>query len=266
MTVLPRAVLRAALLVAAALVAGSPADALRRAPGDYSPGPLLPGLHGKHGLDQAAQGRVLLRELRCAACHAGLGQETALPAPDLSGVAHRVRTDYLRRFLMSPHATDPGTTMPDVLGTLSEAERAETVGNLVQFLLSLKLGQGASPVTHEGTSHAKLAERGASLFHRVGCVVCHGPRRSVYVDEPDPAPEPGQLRLESIASKYAPGELAAFLYEPHSARPAGRMPDMGLSRDEAGALEAYLLDGSTAPQALLPVDPVAVGRGRTAFI
>ena len=60
--------------------------------------PLVPGLHGNHGLESAQLGRVLLQELRCAACHADERIE-APPAPDLETAGARIAPDFLRTFL-----------------------------------------------------------------------------------------------------------------------------------------------------------------------
>ena len=53
--------------------------------GAQEPAPVVPGLHGKHGLDAPQVGELLLSELRCTACHADAAP--APPAPDLTEVA-----------------------------------------------------------------------------------------------------------------------------------------------------------------------------------
>ncbi|MGY8651451.1 MAG: hypothetical protein ACKVKM_11690, partial [Verrucomicrobiia bacterium] len=50
--------------------------------------PIVPGLHGKHGLDQMHQGRLLITELRCAGCHAS-DTVKHKKGPDLSAVGSR---------------------------------------------------------------------------------------------------------------------------------------------------------------------------------
>ena len=64
-------------------------------------------------------GRALLGELKCTACHTGDERHAdyLLPkeSPQLAGVGARVTPQYLRAFLTNPHATKPGTTMPDAL-------------------------------------------------------------------------------------------------------------------------------------------------------
>jgi len=76
--------------------------------------PLVAGLDGKHPLTLGQQGEVLVKELRCAACHEGMVTEGMKAAPDLSEVGARVTGAYLKKYLADPHGTHAGTTMPDV--------------------------------------------------------------------------------------------------------------------------------------------------------
>ena len=62
-----------------------------------------------------------------------------------------------------------GTTMPDVLESLSGEERTVAVESLVHFLASTGSVKHASPLRH-------AANRGEMLYHSVGCVACHDPR------------------------------------------------------------------------------------------
>src|SRR5262245_11097481 len=87
--------------------------------------------------DDVKGGGLLLGELNCTSCHrtddADLAKKSA---PVLDNVGQRVRRGYLRKFIADPHKTKPGTTMPDVLTGLPEADRAEKVEALVHFLAS----------------------------------------------------------------------------------------------------------------------------------
>jgi mono/diheme cytochrome c family protein len=223
-------------------------------------GPVVPGLSAHHPLDEAAVGRLLARELRCAACHeAPSSFAPAPPGPDLDEVGDRVRPGFLRRFLSAPQVTQPGTKMPDVLGALSEAERADVVESLTHFLMA-RSGNGPAPA-----SEARASSRnGEDLFHTVGCVACHGPRRPPETASETPGSAPGGVPLEHVAEKYTEASLAEFLFEPGRARPAGRMPDLGLSRDEAHDIARYLIGEAGEPEAFTP-DPVRVEAGQRAF-
>ena len=96
--------------------------------------PVVFGLHhGKHGLDQVHQGRLLIAELRCAGCHES-DTVKHKKGPDLSAVGSRVNPDYIQKFIVSPHSTDPGTQMPDLLA--GNPKRGEIAEALTHYLVS----------------------------------------------------------------------------------------------------------------------------------
>lgn len=187
----------------------------------------------------SAGGLLLLGELNCTSCHsADAGQSTHLnpkQAPILDGVGGRVRVDYLRAFLADPHGTKPGTTMPDPFSGIGAIEKAANVEALVHFLATT--GRPA-----EKDPRPSLVAAGKTLFHRVGCVVCHGPREGEM---------PGSVPLGDLGAKYPVPALSAFLLDPMKVRPSGRMPGLNLSPEEAGQLANYLLkdapSADTAP-------------------
>ena len=85
-------------------------------------------------------GLVALGQFNCTVCHAASEKQAPwiLPkyAPLLEGLEKRVNPDWLRKWLAAPHETMPGTTMPDLLHGLPDAERAKVVDELTHFLLS----------------------------------------------------------------------------------------------------------------------------------
>ncbi len=224
-----------------------------------------PALPGNHPLSHAEAGDLLVVELRCAACHEGVERHSPFEkaAPDLNGVGPRVSPDYLRRFLSSPSSTHPGTSMPNVLASHSEAERAQIAEALTHFLVSRSKGVFA-------TTPAELADRqsGKLLFHSVGCVACHGPRETVVdapaanaptdEDEEPPAKTPVApiaIPLGHVPAKYSVPSLGQFLFQPLEVRSSGRMPDMKLTQSEAQAIAAYLI--SEEPQGHVVFTPAA---------
>lgn len=173
-------------------------------------------------LDPVTGGRLLLGELNCVACHdAGPlnGVIRAKQAPVLTEVGGRVRTEWLRQYLLQPHVVKPGTTMPDLLAGLPEAERRDSVEALVHLLAST----GHVTEAHPDASSAK---KGAALFQQVGCVACHasldGKLDSLTTS----------IALPDLGAKYSVPSLMAFLKDPLKARPAGRMPSLGLKDEE----------------------------------
>ena len=224
-------------------------------------------------------GPLLLGELSCTACHAA-DQVSAKEAPRLGDVGARVTPDYLRAFLTAPQKVKPTTPMPDLLHALPAEQRDATVDLLVHFLVS----QGGPLERRAAPADAKLLERGKTLYHTVGCVACHPafeppPRHKIDPNAPrveddekkDPMQKPRvTVPLGQLARKTTHESLALFLANPLHARPAGRMPSLSLTTDEARAIASYLLreqPGQEKPGATpaFVVDVAKVERGRAEF-
>ena len=227
---------RIAALALAALAAGAapekPGGPPGPAPVDH---PIVAGFE-RFGADPklgpVPAGQLLLGELNCTSCHKAEAAAAAYldrkQAPILDGVGARVRVGHLRDFLADPHATKPGTTMPDLLAGLPAGERREAAEALVHFLAT-------TGRTAEKNPQAKAVAPGRTLYQQSGCLACHGPR------EGDEAPLATSVPLGDLAAKYTIPSLAAFLADPHKVRPSGRMPGMILSPEDAGSVASYLL-------------------------
>jgi cytochrome c2 len=221
-------------------------------------GPVIPGLHGKHPLDEGQRGELLIGELRCAACHEGMADGHMKRAPELWDVGSRLTPDFIERYLMAPHAAQPGTTMPDVLGAAGTVEeRREVARSITAYLLSLG-GEAAAELPIEGADAAE----GRELFHGIGCVVCHLPRDENGIE----VGGQGAVPLSHVADKYWQEGLASFLHTPLRVRGSGRMPDMKLSREEAAALAAYLGGAAASGQGRGVSDADRIESGRRAFL
>lgn len=196
-------------------------------------------------------GAVLVSELGCAACHAsGQTAFAAKAGPDLSAVGARVNGGHLRRFIASPSGVKPGTTMPEVLGHLPEAQRDETAKALAHYLATL-----GKPVA-SALPKAEAVERGRTLYHSVGCVACHSPEKAL----------PGSVPLGPLTQKYTLAALTEFLKDPLTARPGGRMPDSHLEHAEAEDIASYLLREQKAPLESFQPDAALAAGGRQLFI
>ena len=233
-------------------------------------------LPGHHPLTQAQAGSLLISELRCAACHSGVQRGSLLEktAPDLAEAGARISPEYLRRYLASPSATHPGTTMPDVLVSQPEAERDRIAEALTHFLIA----QSKTVFPTETTEQIDL-QQGKALYHSVGCVACHGPKeasagapqkpkRNDEDDDEDKtlaakkAIKPLAVPLGHVGSKYNEKSLSEFLFQPLRVRSAGRMPDMKLTPAESLAIAGYLVgEQSQQAKALVPQESlVAMGK------
>lgn len=198
-------------------------------------GPMVLGYERVHAnaAPTADAGRLLMSELSCSACHVGRAVEFNLPklGPSLDNVGERIHADYLKQFLASPHATRPGTTMPDLLGAMGEEERAATATALAAYLAGSQTPRVLPPTT-------SAAQLGAELFSTVGCTVCHADSQ---VEGSTGIP------LEHIDEKTSIPALTAFLIDPLQTRTSGRMPRLGLSDEEAQAIASFLLKDIQVP-------------------
>lgn len=208
-----------------------------------APPPAVPGyvrVRDEAKASQVEQGQILLGELNCTQCHEAPGAKRIIHrgAPDLSEVGTRVTPQYLKAFLSNPHGVKPGTPMPDLFHASDPKSKAGAIDYLVQFLVSL--GGPIKPATEEGS--VLLEEQGKKLFHSVGCVACHAPEKTAATKIPS-------IPLPDLAEKTTVDQLEAFLLDPIRVRPGSRMPNLGLSRDEAHAISVYLLkDQMNNPQ------------------
>jgi len=210
-------------------------------PRDYtklSARPIVPGFerfYANTNADKAAGGRLLLGELNCLSCHQASDELTKRierkQAPRLTDVGSRIRPEYLRDYLRDPHAVKPGTTMPDLLSGLNEQRRWEVTEPIVHFLAS------SGKIKYQRLDR-KAVNRGRTLFHRVGCTVCHAPQEGDTT-----VPTATSVPLVGIERKYSLAALIAFLKNPHAVRASGRMPNLNLQQKEPEDIAHYLLRG-----------------------
>ncbi|MBL8724441.1 MAG: c-type cytochrome [Planctomycetes bacterium] len=223
--------------------------------------PFVAGL-GRAGLDPVGRGLVLLEELGCVACHAAAeaASGAAPHGPDLATVFARLRPSYLSRFLAEPGRCEPGTAMPDLLHDLDDDARRAAARALADYLRSFSQ---PAPEPAPEWGDAAVGQRGRELFHAIGCALCHAPH-----DEVGDAPVGDATPMATLAEKYTEPALREFLLAPLVARPAGRMPDLGLTASEAHDVAHYL--HARTPfldlrEAVPPPEAAQVALGRTLF-
>jgi len=204
--------------------------------------PVFPGLTSSQ-LAPELKGQILLEELNCAACHPGGGSLAARSksAPRLAEVGSRVNPLYLEAFLTDPHGIKPGTSMPDVLASLSREEKGQVANSLTHFLLSLKESEFSLQ-----PPDAVAAEHGRRLFHSRGCAACHSPRDAEGAELLPHTSAP----LGALEGKYSFKSLVEFLRNPHASRPSGRMPDLRLQGTDLERIAHYLLQRTRVPGTL----------------
>lgn len=200
---------------------------------------ILPGIASSQ-LEAELVGQVLIEEMNCVACHASTASFAAQSkkAPRLADVGSRVNPAFLEAFIRDPHGVKPGTTMPDVMGSLSAMDRAKAATEITHFLLSLK--NNNFELQPPDTVAANLGEK---LFHSRGCAACHSPRDSKGVETMKQTSVP----LGALEKKYSFKSLVGFLRQPHATRPSGRMPDMRLQGRDLECIAHYLLRDTRVP-------------------
>ncbi|MDZ4288374.1 MAG: cytochrome c, partial [Prosthecobacter sp.] len=212
-------------------------------------------------------GYLLLAELNCTACHAAPKpwQErlTPKPGPNLAGVGSRLDADTLWLMIRSPQHRKRGTQMPGLFA--GEPGDAEKVEALTEYLSAMKQKVKRMP--------AGDAARGKDLYHKVGCVACHEPATDfrpakLAADAVLDKPGLGSVPI-ALADAYNANALANFLYDPLAHRPAGRMPGLHLSEQEAADVAAYLHIGRSSEKAVeraaLKLPKQGIEKGREIF-
>jgi mono/diheme cytochrome c family protein len=195
--------------------------------------PAVPGFTRFHQAEPASAeaGQLLYSALNCASCHGAPAD--VKPAPVLDGVGLRVKRSYLQQFLSDPHATKPGTTMPNLFA--DDPDKQTKVEALVHYLASTGTPTQSRP-------DGKGISIGNTLYHKVGCVACHGTRNAEGVQAKlfDTSVPLGDLK-----AKYTLASLKTFLENPHKTRPSGRMPGI-VAGKEASDVANYLMQGTVA--------------------
>lgn len=257
----------------------------------------------RHGdTESELAGRLLITELSCTACHISNDPQLAAKrGPVLNAAGSRMQRDWIRKYLLAPSDVKHGTTMPDMLASLTATERNAAADALAAFLVSLKepfaeiKATGVNPVPMEFWNKGN-ADHGKQLFHQIGCVACHEPDPSYEVATIKPSPldvlleqlEPDELKelglssaarrvssvaLPKLAEKYTHQSLTFFLLNPEHVRPSGRMPNFNLLAVDAADVATWLMNRDSAAgfsqqsptTDALPFDESQVKRGRQLF-
>lgn len=212
-------------------------------------------------------GYLLLAELNCTACHSAPDswkeRVSAKPGPILNDVGSRLDADSLWLMIRSPQHRKKGTQMPGLFA--GEDGDAEKVEALTEYLSAMKWDAPLMPVGD--------VVKGKSLYHKVGCVACHEPGtdyRPEKVSAEVALEKPGLGSVPiALADAYNLNALAHFLQDPLSHRPAGRMPNMRLTKQEAADIAAYLHSGRVAEKATeraaLKIPKQGVEKGKALF-
>ncbi len=204
------------------------------------------------GAPALSRGRRAIAERGCAGCHEIPGQGPPGIAPDLDGLADKVKPAWVRAWLEDPGKLDDRHVMPRFdLGK----DRIEA---LVAFLFSLP-GPATAPAGPAGD-----ADRGKKAVARRRCATCHRIEgRGGVVGPP----------LDTAGAKIDPRWLASYLADPHRLRPRTRMPAFRLDPQEIADVVAYATEQWVPDTAELPwsklagdVRPELAAQGKAIFV
>ncbi len=217
--------------------------------------------HYKHELpvregERRRLGRQLVATHRCLKCHqpeASFAKALAMPeladdAPNLTHTGNRLNAEWIAAWMANPHAMRPTATMPNVLAHLDEAERGKAVADITAALSLTRIRERRE--YHMPLRDGKALAKGGDLYARLGCVGCH-----VLPDHNDESTLEGRIPLYHVKAKFKPHALVDFLLRPEAHYAAVRMPNFGLSVEEARVIAGFVLSRKGKP---LPDTGVAI--------
>ena len=180
------------------------------------------------------RGELIVRALRCAACHNIAGESQPADAPTLAHLAGNMHFDWLVNWLAdaTPIQERVSRRMPHF--SLSKSD-SEAIGAY--------LFEQSKPIKRRTVDKKKTdLAKGKQLLLTTGCLACHqlgGVGQSGLFAGGD---------LIAIAAKRPPDFFAHWLAAPEELNPRHRMPVFALSKDELRDLAAHLATLGTAPE------------------
>ncbi|WP_441290768.1 c-type cytochrome [Sorangium sp. KYC3313] len=239
-----------------------------------------------------ARGERLVAELQCNRCHDGTGQAPAArdahcvqchqdiaagrfqaPAaamkrwnenlvqlrdvPSLAAAGDRLRRDWIRAFLLSPHDVRPRlhATMPRL------AIGPEQASDIAAYLTRDRRDRRAERERRERPSaplEGASAARGRELYEAKGCGTCHAFSGAAGVTAVAPVKAMEKESRAAIAlapdlrharDRMEPADLAAWVLDPAAIKPGTPMPQVPMSPAEARDIAAFVVTAELSPRA-----------------
>ncbi len=208
-----------------------------------------------------SKGLKVIEESGCYGCHPIEGYlAKPKPAPDLTRIAHKVKTSWMIEWIKDPRAFRPNTRMPrfwpeidDPLAypypvNVEDAKKQRDAEALAMtaFLVhssreSAKYRYALDPIPADVAAAADV-KRGEELVGTLGCAACHNvPVASAKVDHKnrathfDHGPD-----LTNIGAKTTKEWIYNWVLDPKRFSPGTRMPNLRMSKQEAADVAAFL--------------------------
>ncbi len=189
------------------------------------------------------QGRERVAQLGCARCHPAAfpGVDDPPPGPTLVDLAGRVNATWLMAKL-----DEPGARMPSYFSK-------DRVGFVERWIVAQTLLKGGAPRKPDPAGDHRMGRR---YFVSIGCAACH-----LLPDEArEDQPLQDRIPLEGLNDRFGHAQLSAFLKDPKSRYPDGRMPCIPTGATMARDISAFvLLWSKPAIPDVGPKDPVQPG-------
>jgi len=187
------------------------------------------------------RGRDAVGRLGCARCH--LSQFPAVsdpaPGPSIGDLAARVNATWLMAKL-----DEPGARMPALF-------TKDRQGFVERWIVTQALLKGTKARAPDPAGDHRMGRR---HFVSLGCAACHFLPDEAIEDQP----VPDRMALTGLNDRMGHAQLAAFLQNPRSRYPDGRMPCLPMGATIARDIAAFvLLWSKPAVAEVAPGDPVS---------
>jgi mono/diheme cytochrome c family protein len=214
-----------------------PAWRLGHLPTDVSPEALAD--------ERAERGRVAVGRLGCARCHSGhfFAVTDPPPGPSLADSRQRLDRNWLVHWLDDPARMRPGARMP---GLFTADRRGFVERSIIADFLAKPLQAGRDDRPAPGNHRLGRRE-----FLGIGCAACH------LVPDLDEPHDPDRRGFVGLGDRLPADALAAFISNPHSRYPDGRMPRLPVSPDAARDIAAYVLLWSKPAEGMANAEAVS---------
>jgi len=237
----------------------------------------------KHG--DLLRGRELVQHFECNRCHEGTGLASAplakncfscheqiisgkfpvsaaalarfrphvasaREAPSLTALGARFEERWVVEYLLAPRDLRPRLT-PSMPRLAIEPSQA---ADIAAYLLANSPARAALPGTPGNP------RRGRELMDQKGCATCHAFSGALPFTVSNALPADSDVaRAAALApdlrftrERFRRDQLLFWLLDPRSIKPDTRMPNFGLSSEEATDIAAYLLDATLAVEPSAP--------------
>jgi len=168
---------------------------------------------------QLRQGRFLTLQNNCFNCHSDKNDNITLSS--LTDAGKRFNTNWLSQSIINPQHMQTQSHMPRLLDALDPTTQRQVASDIASYLEGLGTNNTASQHS------AEQSVIGKTLYAELGCASCHSSKDLSFVN-----------------AKYKAGALSAYLQSPRTFHLANKMPDFGLSKEEALSLAAHLREAS----------------------